>query len=73
MISAVRSAAIAEADGKIAEALQHTETALATAHRALEAYVRVTRDQSDRGAIAVMNEYVYRALKAKVTALQKKI
>ena len=71
MIAAVRRAAIAEADGRSAEAIQQAETALTTARQALEAYVDVVRDQSDRGAIAVMNEYVYRPLKEKIVALQK--
>ena len=71
MIAAVRRAAIAEANGQSAEAIQHAETALATARQALEAYAGVARDQSDRGAIAVMNEYVYRPLKEKIAALQK--
>ena len=71
MIAAVRCAAIAEADGKPAEAIQQAKIALATVRRALEAYVHVVRDQSDRGAIAVMNEYVYHPLKEKVAALQK--
>ena len=71
MIAAVRRAAIAEDDRKAAEAVQHAETALAAAREALEAYADVVRDQSDRGAIAVMNEYVYRPLKDKIAALQK--
>ena len=71
MIAAVRRAAIAETNGKPVDALQNAETALVTAREALEAYVDVVRDQSDRGAIAVMNEYVYRPLKEKIAALQK--
>ena len=71
MIAAVRRAAIAEADGKSLDAIQNAETALAIAREALEAYAEVVRDRSDRGAIAVMNEYVYRPLKEKVAALQK--
>ena len=71
MIAAVRRAAIAEANGQPAEATQHAEGALATVRQALEAYANVVRDQSDRGAIAVMNEYVYRPLKEKIAALQK--
>ncbi|RKU10282.1 hypothetical protein C6502_12080 [Candidatus Poribacteria bacterium] len=71
MIAAVRRAAIAEADGKPLDAIQNAETALATAREALEAYAEVVRDQSDRGAIAVMNEYVYRPLKEKIAALQE--
>ncbi len=71
MITAVRRAAIAETDGKPLDAVQNAETALVTAREALEAYAEVVRDQSDRGAVAVMNEYVYRPLKEKVAALQK--
>ncbi len=71
MIASVRRAAIADANGQSAEAIQHAETALATARQALEAYAGVARDQSDCGAIAVMNEYVYRPLKEKIAALQK--
>ena len=70
MIAAVRRAAIAEANQQLTEAIRHAEIALATARNALEAYANVVCDQSDRGAIAVMNEYVYRPLKDKVTALQ---
>jgi hypothetical protein len=51
--------------------LQQAENALASARRALEAYARVARDQSDRGAIATMAEYVYRPLRDKVARLQK--
>ena len=72
MIAAVHRAAIAETDGKPVDAIQNAETALAIAREALEAYADVVRDQSDRGAIAVMNEYVYRPLKEKVVALQEK-
>ena len=70
MIAAVRRAAIAEADQQPTEAIRQAEIALATACQALQAYADVVRDQSDRGAIAVMNEYVYRPLKDKVAALQ---
>ena len=72
MIAAVHRAAIAEAEGKPVDAIQNAETALAIAREALEAYTDVVRDQSDRGAIAVMNEYVYRPLKEKLAALQEK-
>jgi hypothetical protein len=36
----------------------------------MESYARVAVDQSDRGAIATMAEYVYRPLKAKVESLK---
>lgn len=43
---------------------------MASATAALEAYARVARDQSDRGAIATMDEYAYRPLKAKVAEIK---
>ena len=51
MIAAVRHAAIAEANEQPAEAIQHAETALATARQALEAYADVVRDQSIVGQL----------------------
>jgi hypothetical protein len=69
-VHAVRRAARADGDGKRDEALQHVEAALKDARDALEAYARVAGDQSDRGAIATMAEYVYRPLKLKVAELQ---
>ena len=69
-IEAVHAAATAEKASKPAEAYQHAKDALAKARTALEAYVRVARDQSDRGAIATMNEYVYRPLCNKVKKLR---
>ena len=69
-LEAVSSAANAEHEQRPTDARRAAETALAAARRALEAYARVARDQSDRGAIATMNEYVFRPLRAKVEALQ---
>ena len=68
-IQAIRRAAMAEKAKKGTETWRQAEIALATACRALESYARIACDQSDHGAIAVMNEYVYRPLKAKVEAL----
>jgi hypothetical protein len=69
-VELVRRAATADSESKAKEARQHTEAALETARRAIDCYARVARDQSDRGAIAVLNEYVYRPLKAKSAELQ---
>ena len=69
-VEALREAAIAEAEGNREEAVSGAERALESARRALEAYAGVARDQSDRGAIATMNEYVYRALRGKVEELR---
>jgi len=68
-VEAVRRAASAEAEKKPQDALRHAEEALAAARRALEAYAHVAQDRSDLGAIAVMNEYVYRPLKARIQEL----
>jgi hypothetical protein len=72
-IEAVRQAATAEAEGRRADALQHAETALATACRSIEAFAGVAQDRSDRGTVAVLNEYVFRPLKAKVAELRESL
>ena len=64
-IEAVCRAATAEKAGKPIEAYENTKDALTKARLALEAFARVARDQSDRGAIATLNEYVYRPLRTK--------
>jgi hypothetical protein len=69
-VAAVRRAGAAEAAGKMQDARREGEAALATVRAAIEAYAGVARDRSDRGAIAVMAEYVYRPLKAKVEKLR---
>ena len=69
-IEAFRRGATAEQEGDAAGALQYAREALAKGTSALESYARVARDQSDRGAIATMGEYVFRPLKAKVQILQ---
>ncbi len=69
-IEAVRHAATAEAAGKPVEARGHTKDALVKFRLALEAFARVARDQSDRGAIATMNEYVYRPLRTKAQEME---
>jgi hypothetical protein len=56
----------AEAKAKKAQALAELKRALELSRSMLESYARVAQDQSDRGAIATMAEYVYRPLKTKV-------
>jgi hypothetical protein len=70
MIFAVRQASIAETNGKPAEANHHAKIALEFACRAL-AYANVAQDRSDLGSIAVMNEYVHRPLKAKISEMNQ--
>ena len=83
IIEAVRKAATAEQIAKdtkeqedeskyhaqLREAIELTEVAVETARQALEAFAGVAKNQSDRGAIATMAEYVYRPLKQKVEDL----
>jgi len=64
-VALVRQAAIAEKQNDLSGAALHAQNALAQVRTAIESYARVARDQSDRGAIATMAEYVYRPLKAK--------
>lgn len=65
-VVAVQRAATAEAAHNSVECRQQTEKALQTLSQATEAYVRVARTRTDRGAIAVLNEYGIRPLKAKL-------
>ncbi len=62
----VQRAATAEAAHNLPECRKETERALQTLSQSTEAYVRVARTRTDRGAIAVLNEYGIRALKAKL-------
>ena len=64
-VALVRQAAMAEKQNDPRGAALHAQNALAAVRTAIESYARVARDQSDRGAIATMAEYVYRPLKAK--------
>jgi hypothetical protein len=64
-------AARAESDKNPAEASRLAASALAAFRRALEAYARVARDQSDRGALATLAEFAYRPLRDKVAAMNK--
>ncbi len=68
---AMYRAAQAEANKDRAGTLREAEQGLAALRRGIEAYARVARDQSDRGAIAILNEFAYRPLKAKVAALPR--
>jgi hypothetical protein len=70
-IEALRRAATSEKAGQKSDAIRHTKDAVAKARAAIEAYARVARDQSDYGAIATLNEYVYRPLKAKLAKLEE--
>lgn len=68
-VEALHRGALAEKAGRRQEALSQARNGLETLREATEAYVRVARNRTDLGAIAVLNEYGYRPLKAKVAEL----
>jgi hypothetical protein len=68
--SVIRSAT-AEAANNRAESLREAKKALQTVRQGTEAYARVARTRTDLGAIAVMNEYACRPLKAKIAELEQ--
>jgi hypothetical protein len=70
-IEAVKRAGTCESKKDVEGAIREGSRAIELMKHALEAYVGVARDRSDKGAIAVMNEYVLRKLVAKVEALRK--
>ena len=68
-IESLRKAALADSAGERDVALRQTCTAVDHCRAGTKAYAAIVQDQSDIGAIAVMNEHVYRPLKAKVKEL----
>ncbi|MBI1916776.1 MAG: hypothetical protein HYS12_18880 [Planctomycetes bacterium] len=70
-IEALRLAGQAKAKGDRAKQLEHLEKAVESMYNALSALGEVARDNSDRGVIAVLNEYGYRPLKAEFEAVEK--
>lgn len=70
-IEALRSAGQAKAKGDVKQQLEQLQTATETMYDGLSAYSEVARDQSDRGVIAVLNEYGYRPLRKELDALKK--
>lgn len=65
-IEAVRKAGVAKSQGNDELRLAELEKAVEAMYNALSAYGEVARDNSDRGVIAVLNEYGYRPLKAEL-------
>ncbi len=63
-VAATREAGIADAEGHRGDALAAVATALARLTTALQVYAAVAADNSDRGAIASINEYCIRFLRA---------
>jgi hypothetical protein len=70
-VEAVQQAATAEAANNGGECARQAEKALQTLSQGLEAYARVARNRTDLGAIAVVNEYGIRQLRAKIAELSK--
>ena len=50
-------------------ALEQLENALLAMREALEAYAAIAADNSDRGAVAALNEYCYRPIRTKLEEL----
>lgn len=55
---------------KLALAVEQAEAARTNAFQAIEGFAKVAKNQSDRGAVATMAEYVYRPLKLKSEQLR---
>ncbi|MGZ5566133.1 MAG: alpha-glucuronidase family glycosyl hydrolase [Limisphaerales bacterium] len=72
-IEAVRAAATAESVNNSSLALDEAKRALGLITAALTNYSSIARDRSDLGAIATINEFVYRPLLAGVAQLSAKI
>jgi hypothetical protein len=70
-IEAVRLAGVAKAKGDREAQRAQLEKAVEGMYNALSALGDAARDSSDRGVIAVLNEYGYRPLKAEWDAVEK--
>ena len=67
-LQAVRKAGIARSKGDKETQMAELEKAVESMHGALNALSAVARSNSDRGVIAVLNEYGYRPLKKELEA-----
>jgi hypothetical protein len=72
-IEAVHAAATAEAAQDFAGALAEAERALDLIQRGVTAYAKVAVDRSDKGAVAVMAEYVWRPIQQQIVGLKQKM
>jgi hypothetical protein len=70
-IESVRKAGLARRAGKTDEQRENLEAAIESMHNALGALAAVARSNSDRGVIAVLNAYGYRALKEELDKLEE--
>lgn len=70
-VQAIHKAGIAKAKGDKETQIAELEKAIESVHAACNAMAAVARSNSDRGIIAVMNEYAYRPLKRELEAVEK--
>ena len=68
--TAVRAAGVAYQEGRDRDAVGELEKALIAMREALEAYAEIAADNSDRGAVAALNKYCYRPIRAKLEELR---
>jgi hypothetical protein len=71
MVTAVHEAANAAAEDRRTEGAAKLDVAIGRLRDGLDAYARVVRSQSDRGAIAMLDEFGYRYLQAKRAEIAK--
>jgi hypothetical protein len=70
-LEALRLAGQAKAKGDFKAQREQLEAAVEAMYNGLGAYGEVARDPSDRGVIAVLNEYGYRPLRRELAVLKK--
>lgn len=69
-VEEIGKAAAEENEGRADSALRHAEQALEHLRGAVSSYAGVCMDQSDRGAIAVLNEFAYFPLLKKINEMK---
>jgi len=69
-VEAVCEGGVADKQRRFRDAENCLEQAIVSIVAALQAYVSIASDNCDRGAIAIMNNYCYRALKSKLAELR---
>ena len=67
----VHQAGAAEMVNDYSTSLKHAQEGLECLRRGLEAYARIASSQTDRGAIAMLSEFAYRPLRAKIAELTR--